>query len=212
MNNWLEQYRGYILIVLICLTLIGGTFILVQRPTPEPIAIATAIIPTPTLHPTPTLTPTPAPLRVYVSGAVHTPDVYLLPPGSIVKDALQAAGGPAADADLDRTNLALALYDQQQVYIPRIDEITPAASLPGSAPPPAPSSDSSATGSSGVINLNTATVEQLDSLPGIGPAIAQRIVDYRQANGPFTAPEEIMNVRGIGQATFEKLKEQITAP
>jgi len=209
-NDWLERYRGYILIVLVCLILIGGAFILVQRPTPEPIAIATVSILEPTSTPSPTLVPTPAPLRVYVSGAVRQPDVYVLPPGSIVKDALQAAGGPAAAADLNRVNLALALYDQQQIYIPRQDEATPAAPLPGSAPPPVTVSDNETANLSGPINLNTATIEQLDALPGIGPAIAQRIVDYRQANGPFATPEDIMNVKGIGQATFEKLQNQIT--
>lgn len=212
MNDWLEQYRGYILIILVCLILIGGAFILVRRPTPEPIVIATAVIPTSTPLPTPTLTPTPAPVRIYVSGAVRTPDVYLLPPDSIVKDAIHAAGGPAGDADLDRINLALALYDQQQVYVPHIGEATPAAPLPSDAAPPAPAASDDTTGTGGKVNLNTATVEQLDALPGIGPAIAQRIVDYRQANGPFTAPEDIMNVKGIGQATYDKLKDLIVAP
>jgi len=208
-NDWLEKHRGYIVIVLACLILVGGAFILARRPVPQPLAITPAVTPTPTPPPTPTLTPTPAPLRVYVSGAVRTPDVYLLSPGSIVKDALQAAGGPAGDADLDRINLALAVCDQQQVYVPHVGEATPAAPLPGDAPPPA-AGEAARTG--GKVNLNTATVEQLDTLPGIGPAIAQRIIDYRQANGPFAAPEEIMNVKGIGQATYDKLQDLITAP
>jgi competence protein ComEA len=150
----------------------------------------------------------PASLRVYISGAVRTPDVYLLPPGSIVKDAVQAAGGPADDADLERINLALELYDQQQVYVPHAGESTPAVPLPGSVPPPA----GDIPASPGQVNLNTATVEQLDTLPGIGPVIAQRIVDYRTANGPFAAPQDIVNVKGIGQATYEKLQDLITAP
>jgi competence protein ComEA len=69
-----------------------------------------------------------------------------------------------------------------------------------------------ATGPDGKVNLNTATLEQLDALPGIGPVIAQRILDYRQANGPFTAPEEIMEVKGIGPAIYEKLQDLIVAP
>lgn len=211
-NDWLEQYRGYILIVLVCLILVGGAFILVQRPTPEPIAIATPVVPTPTLHPTAVPTPTPAPLRVYVSGAVRNPDVYLLPPQSIVKDALDAAGGATETADLNRVNLALELYDQQQVYIPRIGEASPAAPLPDSAPSPTESTPGGTSGSGGKVNLNTASLEELDSLPGIGPAIAQRIVEYREANGPFSSPEEIMNVKGIGEATFEKLQELIVTP
>ena len=206
MNEWLQQYRGYIFIVLVCLISIGVIFILVRRPTPEPFTIATLVIPTPTPLPTSTPTLTPAPLRVYVSGAVRTPDVYILSPGSIVRDAIQAAGGPADDADLDRINLALALYDQQQVYVPRIGEATLAAPLP------APATSDGVTSPSSKVNLNTATVEQLDALPGIGPVIAQRIVDYREINGPFAAPEEIMDVKGIGQATYEKLKDLIVAP
>jgi len=206
-DGWLEQYRGYILIVLLCLILIGGAFILVQRPTPEPIAIATVVASTPTPLPTATFTATPASLRIYVSGAVHVPDVYILPPGSIVKDAIKAAGGSSDDADLVRINLALALYDQQQIYVPRLGEATPAAPLPDGAPPPTLTASSETGDSGGKIDLNTATLEQLDTLPGIGPAIAQRIIDYRQANGTFASLEEIMEVKGIGQATFEKLQE-----
>lgn len=211
-NDWLKKYRGYIFTVLVCFILMGGIFILARRPTPEPLVIATAIIPTSTLLPTPTLTPTPAPLRVYVNGAVRTPDVYLLPAGSIVKDAIQVAGGPADDADLDRINLALALYDQQQVYVPHTGEATPAAPPPSGAQPPTSAGSEDATATGGKVNLNTATVQQLDTLPGIGPAIAQRIIDYRKAHGPFTAPEDIMNVKGIGQVTYEKLQDLITAP
>jgi competence protein ComEA len=212
-NDWLERYRGYILIVLVCLILVGGAFVLVQRPTPEPISIATPLIPTATPRPTVAATPTPAPLRVYVSGAVRHPDVYLLPSKSIVKDALQAAGGAIDAADLNRINLALELYDQQQVYIPRLDEVTPAVPLPGSAPPPAATAPGGASAGGKVnLNLNTASLEELDGLPGIGPAIAQRIVDYREANGPFSSPKEIMNVKGIGQATFEKLQDRIVVP
>ena len=212
MNDWLEQRRGYILIVLVCLILGGGAFIVARRPAPGPITIVTPTVPTFTPLPTLTPTPTPAPLRVYVSGAVRVPDVYLLPPGSIVRDAIQAAGGPADDADLDRINLALALYDQQQVYVPCVGETTPAAPLPGDAPPPTPAASRDATSPDGKVNLNTATLEQLDALPGVGPVIAQRILDYRDANGPFTAPEEIMEVKGIGPATYEKLQDLIAAP
>lgn len=209
MNDWLEKYRGYILTFLLCLILAGGAFILMQRRPPAPIVIATAVIPTATPLPTPTFTPTPGPVRVYVSGAVRTPDVYSLPPNSIVKDVIQAAGGATDDADLDRINLALALHDQQQVYVPRIDEVTPAGPLPGSALPPASPSEKKTSHAGDKIDLNTATIEQLDALPGIGPAIAQRIVDYRQANGPFATPQDIMNVKGIGPATYEKLAELI---
>jgi competence protein ComEA len=211
-NDWLERYRRYILIVLACLIVIGGAFILMRRPAPAPIDIATPPIPTPTPLLTPSFAPTLSPLRVYVSGAVRTPDVYILPPGCIVKDAIQAAGGPADDADLDRINLALAVYDQQQVYVPCIGETTPAAPLPGEGLPPTSATSGDAASPGGKVNLNTADLAELDALPGIGPALAQRIVDYREANGPFTAPEEIMNVSGIGPATYERFKDLIVAP
>lgn len=169
-----------------------------NRPRPAPIEVIT---PVPTATPEPRSSPTPAPLRVYVSGAVRQPDVYLLPSGSIVKEALAAAGGPTEEADLDRLNLAIELHDQQQVHVPRRGE---PAVVPGGA-------DSGGPSASGPININTATVEELDALPGVGPAIAGRIVEYREAYGAFTAIEEIMEVKGIGPATFEEIKDLITA-
>ena len=166
-----------------------------NRPRPAPIEVITPVL-SPALEPP--SSPTPAPLRVYISGAVSHPDVYLLPPQSIVKDALAAAGGPTEEADLDRLNLAMELRDQQQVHVPRRGEAVPAAVPPGGA------------SAGGPININTATVEELDALPGVGPAIAGRIVDYREAYGPFATIEAIMNVKGIGSATFEEIKGLIT--
>jgi len=171
-----------------------------NRPRPAPIEVIT---PTPSPTPEPRSSPTLAALRVYISGAVKEPDVYLLPSGSIVKDALAAAGGPTDEADLDRVNLAMELCDQQQVHVPRRGETAPVAAPPGDAGP-------GGTSAGGPININTATVEQLDALPGVGPAIAGRIVDYREAYGAFSTIEEIMNVKGIGPATFEEIKERIT--
>jgi hypothetical protein len=114
------------------LSLIVGALIGYFTPHPRgrPITVTT---PEPT--PTPTPTPTPAPLRVYVSGAVQAPDVYLLPPGSLVRDAIRAAGGPAPEADLDRINLARELSDQQQVYVPRKGEENPVPPSPKASPP-----------------------------------------------------------------------------
>jgi hypothetical protein len=101
MADWLERYRGYILIVLLNLIVLGGIFFFLRRPEPEPISI---LPPEPTATPLPT--PPPRPLCVYVSGAVAHPDVYELPYDSIVKDAIEAAGGPTGEADLNRINLA----------------------------------------------------------------------------------------------------------
>jgi competence protein ComEA len=143
---------------------------------------------------------------VYVSGAVATPGVYTLPPHSLVNDALKAAGGASAEADLDRINLALEVRDQQQIHVPRKGES-------GSAQPTLPSSpDSAATSampSAKRININTATLAELETLPKIGPSIAQRIIDYRTRNGPFKTIEDIKNVSGIGDATFEAIKDLI---
>ena len=200
MADWLERYRGYIVIVLLSLIVLGGMFFFSRRPKPEPIFILT---PEPTATPLPT--PTPRPLRVYVSGAVAHPDVYELSYDSIVKDAIEAAGGPTGEADLNRINLARRVHDEEQIYVPQKGE----ESFPVS-PPSGPSAPSSSSQEGGKVNINTATAEKLDTLPGVGPSIAQRIIDYRTTNGPFQSIEDIKNVKGIGDATFEKLKDKIT--
>jgi competence protein ComEA len=188
-----QRYRATIALFSVISLIVGGVIGYFSHPQSAPPVVVT----TPTQPATATLTP----LRVHVSGAVLHPDVYVLPPGSIVRDAVMAAGGPAPDADLERINLAVELQDQQQVRVPRKGEtLTPA------------SEDSSrgSEGTSGLININTATAAQLETLPRIGPAMAQRIVEYREANGPFKTIEEIQNVPGIGPATFNGLKDLIT--
>ena len=194
MDHWLERYRGLLFGVLIAAILVG--VLLVQRhwSRPEPILLSTAVP-----SPSPDASATPAPLRVYVSGAVQRPDVYELPPGSIVKDALLVAGGASKEADLDRINLAATLADGQQIYVPHQGE----QDLP--VQPPAAESAGGTR-----ININTASAEALETLPGIGPTLAQRIVAYRQANGPFAAVQDIMAVSGIGPAVFAQIGDLIT--
>lgn len=194
MRQWLERYRAVLFFGLIVLALVALVLFQTLRPQPKSI-----ILSTPTPPPTPEATPTPRPLRVYVSGAVHQPDVYPLLPDSIVKDAIMAAGGATDDADLDRINLALPVADGQHVYVPRVGEENPPVQPPSSQP---------AAGDK--VNINTADSTALDSLPGIGPALAQRIIDYRQQHGPFARLEDIMEVSGIGPGTFEKLRDLIT--
>lgn len=155
------------------------------------------VVPPPT--PAPTAVPTLAPVRVYVSGAVNSPGVYSLPPHSLVDDALKAARGATAEADLERINLALEVRDQQQIHVPRKGE--PAQTAPVAPGATAPSSKR--------VNINTATLAELDTLPKIGPATAQHILDYRAKNGPFKQIEDLKNVSGIGDATFEAIKEWI---
>ncbi len=200
MADWLERYRGYILIVLLNLVVLGGMFFFLRRPEPEPVTI---LPPEPTATPLPT--PTPKPLRVYVSGAVAHPDVYELPCDSIVKDAVEAAGGATGEADLNRINLARRVHDEEQIYVPRKGEENPPVSTSPSSASPSPSDQRGHK-----VNINAATAEELSTLPGIGPTKAQSIIDYRLANGPFQSIEDIKNVRGIGEATFEKLKDKIT--
>jgi competence protein ComEA len=194
------RYRRHIIIYSVLSLLLGGV---IGYFSPRPQPSTPIVVSTPHPTPTPPPTPTPAPIRVHVSGAVCQPAVYELAPGSIVQDAVDAAGGPASDADLDCINLALELQDQQQVYVPRRGETSP--------PPPVSGGQPGIGGSAGaLVDINTATAAELETLPRIGPTTAQRIMQYREANGPFAAIEDIQNVPGIGPATFEGLKDLIT--
>lgn len=192
MDQWIERYRILILTSVGILLTIAVALFAVRWKTPAPI----------TIEP-PAPTPTPGPIQVYVSGAVLQPDVYTLPPAAIVRDAINAAGGATADADVTHFNLAANLSDGDHIYVPVIGEST----LPAT-------SDDASTPSGGQavfpININTASIEALQALPGIGPALAQRIVDYRETYGDFTSIEALQNVSGIGPATFEEMKELIT--
>ncbi len=191
--SW-QRYRGWLLFAAIVVALGGIILFQAIRPRTQPIVLLTAVP-----LASPESTPTPSPLRVYVSGAVQKPDVVLVPPGSIVKDALLAAGGAAEDADLDRINLALAVVEGQHIYVPRTGEVDL---------PVQPLAQRSSSGLK--VNINTADATALESLPGIGPALAQRILDYRQAQGPFARIEDIQEVSGIGPATFAKIQDLIT--
>jgi competence protein ComEA len=201
MEEGRATHRGYVILLVVLGLVVGGVigyFTPRARKDSVPITVSTPL-PTPTPRPT----STPHPLRVYVSGAVQNPAVYQLAAGSIVRDAVEAAGGPLSDADLTRLNLALELRDQQQVHVPREGE---------EAPPPAVSGgESEGVGAAGgPVNINTAAAEELETLPGIGEVTAQRIIDYREANGPFETIEDIQNVSGIGPKTFEGMRDLIT--
>lgn len=141
-------------------------------------------------------------VMVHVAGRVGRPGVYSLSLGSRVVDAVEAAGGSAQFADLDSVNLASVLSDGQQVYIPAFGEAPHA--VVGSASVPVTTVVFSP------VNLNTADVGQLDSLPGIGPATARAIVDHRTEKGPFASVEALEDVPGIGAAKVERLAGLVT--
>jgi competence protein ComEA len=140
---------------------------------------------------------------VYVTGQVANPGVYEAGEGDRVNDLLAMAGGPTDEADLMRVNLAAHVQDAMQITVPALGDGTSDAEIitvPGGFEPGGPA----------LININTAGLEQLRTLPGIGAAIAQGIVDYRNANGGFSSIEEIKNVSRIGEITFERIKDSIT--
>jgi competence protein ComEA len=148
---------------------------------------------------------------VHVAGAVVSPGVRRLPPGSRVVDALDAAGGALPDADLARINLAAPLVDGQQVYVPRPGEPLPVTAGPGATGGTGPAGDASGqAGPGALIDLNTATAEQLDTLPGVGPSTAAAIIAHRDENGPFTSVDQLIDVRGIGEAKLEQLRDLVS--
>ncbi|MGD0274104.1 MAG: helix-hairpin-helix domain-containing protein [Gaiellaceae bacterium] len=137
-------------------------------------------------------------LYVDVSGAVHRPGLYKLPDGARVNDALVKAGGATGAADLTLVNRAATLTDGEQVLVPvKVSGTAVSAASSAGAPANAP------------VHLNSATLEQLDALPGVGPATAQRIIDYRTANGSFKSVDELDAVSGIGPAKLAELRDLV---
>jgi competence protein ComEA len=151
-------------------------------------------------------TTTPADVVVQAAGAVRQPGVYHLPAGSRVVDLIGAAGGAGEDADLQALSLAAVLTDGQRVRVPRAGEQLPASELGGGSP--------GGTGGSGAplgpVDLNAAGIDELDRLPGVGPTTAQAIVAHRDEHGPFGSVDDLLAVRGIGEARLEALRELVT--
>ena len=150
--------------------------------------------------------PTPEPIVVYVSGAVKRPGVYKLPYESRLVDAVQLAGGFLDDANISQVNLADKVVDGEQIVIPGGSTIpTPQLTIGGNGllfTPTPPAGQ--------LVNVNTASAEELDQLPGIGPTAAQKIVEYRTANGLFTRLEDLLKVPGIGPSTLEGIRGLVT--
>src|SRR5262245_24518346 len=198
------------LIVVIVATLAGVGF-WYSRSLPKPIQIAETPAPVPSapaspasgvpVSGSPAASATPAAqLIVDVAGWVHRPGVYRFDPGARVVDAVDRAGGARDGADLTQLNLAAPLVDGQQVLVPKEGE-TVAGSGTGTTTGP---------GGTAIVNINSADETTLETLNGVGPALATAIIQYRTEHGPFTSVDQLDDVSGIGPATLEKLRPQVT--
>ncbi len=139
---------------------------------------------------------------VHVAGAVARPGLYRLGANPRVADALDAAGGPTGEADLDAVNLAAKVADAERVYLPRRGEVPSGPAVVGGG---ARGADAPA----GPVDLNSATAEQLEQLPGVGPATAEAILSYRKEKGRFTSVDELLEVRGIGEAKLNAIRAKV---
>lgn len=164
-------------------------------------------------------------VTVHVMGAVKNPGVFELPSASRVVDAVRAAGGATGSADLERINLAQKIADTEQIFVPtrsqrrvritvapqhRASTSTVTPSVPGATPTTVAATMGSPGSVSTKVNLNTATAEQLDTLPGVGPSTAKAIISYRTKSGNFKKVTDLMNVPGIGQAKFDAVRDLVT--
>jgi competence protein ComEA len=179
--------------ILLGMLLAGGIFLVVRAPQGESVQLRPP--------------PTEEPLQVHVTGAVVRPGVYDLPVGARVLDAVEAAGGFVAEADKNALNLAARLEDADKLDIPFVAGFEPEEEqgfvvVTEGTP-------SSLLGED-LVDINEANQDELEELPGIGPSLAERIIEYREENGPFDSIEDIVNVSGIGSATYDEIKDLIT--
>lgn len=193
----MKQVLYVLLGVLAGFVLAGGLLYVMRAPAGAPIVLQPA--------------PTEKPIAVHVIGAVPRPGLYEFPEGARVQDAIDAAGGLLAEADPGSINLAARLEDGQQLDIPYTIGAAPTqgiGSFEQSLPTEAPTTNPNA---ADLVCINTATNDELDTLPGIGPATAKNIIDYRTENGPFIQIDDLINVAGIGPTTLDNMRAFITA-
>lgn len=161
-----------------------------------------------TTAPTSEPTATPAPkISVHIKGEVLSPGLYELEEGARLNDAVTAAGGLTENAAEDSINLAMRLHDEDEINIPSKSQAGSSQIVDN--PSTSASENSGKPSATNKLNINTASVSELDTLLGIGPAYAQAIVDYRDTNGPFGTIEDLMKVSGIGQKRFNDIKDMI---
>lgn len=234
-RDWIVWFGAARLIVTVCSIMAvgaGGFWLLRTPPAPveselpmarssESSAPATTVAalvepapPVSNLHPetVPVVTAA-AGIVVHIAGSVAAPGVYRLPAGSRVIDAVEAAGGSLADANGDAINQAEVLGDGERIYVPSIDDassIVPGVSGGGVGGTGGGSTGESGTAQTAPIDLNRASADELDALPGVGPATAAAIVEHRDRNGPFLSVDDLADVRGIGPAKLEAIRGLVT--
>ena len=224
----LEAQHRKIIIILVVVILAGGGYWMLKHFHPALFLGEPDLIVEREATPPPPAAPAPTPkseITVHVTGAVKSPGVYYLSTDARVHEAIEKAGGGTDQADIHSLNLAAKIRDGEQIDVPEIRQIpnvkqeapvsndvqeytiptSPDLSMPpeSSVRKPEPSAGSR-------ININTATSQELQTLRGIGPALAQRIVEYRQTSGGFSAVDDLTNVKGIGEKTLEKIRNSIT--
>lgn len=209
------HFYSFLLGLLTSLLLVGGSVLLLRRPQPAPIVLQPPPTPVPTATPAPP--PTPGPITVFVSGAVAAPGLVDLPGDARVGDALSAAGGLTADADPALVNQAQLLWDGAQVHVPAaLPTESPGSTALFATAPPAGVSGGDAgfvagalpgsPSAGGRVDINRASAQELETLPGVGPARAQAIIDNR----PYATVADLQRVPGIGTKTLEAMLDLIT--
>jgi competence protein ComEA len=186
--EWLERHRSTLAAALVVLVAVAA-FAVLQVPRRPALQVTT-----------PAASPGPALIKVHVVGAVVSPGVYQLTADARVEDALGAAGGPDAAADVSALNLAAPLKDGQQLSIPQTGTAAPDPGPPSLYAPPALPAK---------IDLNSASLADLDTLPGVGPVTAQKLLDYRTKQGRFTAVEELKDAKLVNAPTYERIKDLV---
>ncbi len=196
-ESWSLAVKGAVIaVVLLLLVAVGGLLPKKEEAVEETEVVVTTVL----AEKTEVSTTQETVIFVDVKGAVKNPGVYQMKVGDRVKDALEAAGGLTAEADSQKVNLAKRIEDQMVIVVPKVGE--EAEEIPAGA-------TSKEEAKEGKVNINTATVEELKTLKGVGEKKAEAIIEYRKKNGSFQTKEDLMKVRGIGKKLFESFQERI---
>ena len=196
-ESWSLAVKGAVIaVVLLLLVAVGGLLPKKEEAVEEIEAVVTTVL----AEKTEVSTTQETVIFVDIKGAVKNPGVYQMKVGDRVKDAIEAAGGMTAEADSQKVNLAKRLEDQMAIVVPKVGE--EAEEIPAGA-------TSKEEAKEGKVNINTATVEELKTLKGVGEKKAEAIIEYRKKNGSFQTKEDLMKVRGIGKKLFESFQERI---